>query len=50
MIAGIFDHLWQSTWICGGIATLALVTRDCFAPLRLWLWRIAAIKFAVPYA
>ena len=50
MFAGLFDHLWQSTWICGCIGALAFVARSCFAPLRLWLWRIAAIKFVFPFA
>jgi hypothetical protein len=49
MFAGLFDHLWQSIWTCGCIAALALVARNCFAPLRLWLWRIAAGKFVIPF-
>ncbi|HEV7607683.1 MAG TPA: hypothetical protein VGO61_10120 [Steroidobacteraceae bacterium] len=50
MLAWLFDHLWQSTWVCGCVAALALIARNCFAPLRLWLWRIAALKFAIPFA
>ncbi|MEO8019072.1 MAG: hypothetical protein ABI769_14765 [Pseudomonadota bacterium] len=50
MLAGLFDHLWQSTVIFGCVAALALNARHCFAPLRLWLWRIAALKFAIPFA
>jgi hypothetical protein len=50
MLAGLFDHLWQSTWACGCLAALAFAARHCFAALRLWLWRIAAIKFVVPFA
>ena len=50
MLAGLVDHLWQSAWICGAITLLALISRNNFAQLRLWLWRIAALKFAVPFA
>jgi hypothetical protein len=50
MVAGVVDHLWQSAWMCGAIGLLALISRDDFAPLRLWLWRIAALKFAFPFA
>lgn len=50
MFAGLVDHLWQSAWICGAITLLALMSRHEFAPLRLWLWRIAAFKFVFPFA
>ena len=50
MLAGLVDHLWQSAWICGVITLLVLIARDDFAPLRLWLWRIAALKFLFPFA
>ena len=50
MLAGLVDHLWQSTCVFGAIALLAFMVRNEFAPLRLWLWRIAALKFAVPFA
>jgi len=50
MLTGLVDHLWQSAWICGAITLLALISRKTFAPLRLWLWRIAALKFVVPFA
>lgn len=50
MFAGLVDHLWQSAWICGAIALLAFICRNHFAELRLWLWRIAALKFVFPFA
>jgi len=50
MLHGLVDHLWQSTWIFAAIALLAFVTRNNFAELRLWLWRIAAFKFVVPFS
>lgn len=49
MLAGLVDHLWQSGWICGAITLLAFISRHNFAQLRLWLWRIAALKFVVPF-
>ena len=50
MLAGLVDHLWQSAWICGAITLLAFISRHDFAPLRLWMWRIAALKFVFPFA
>lgn len=50
MFVGLFDHLWQSIGVSGCAAALAFSVRHCFAPLRLWLWRIAAIKFVIPFA
>jgi len=48
MLAALVDHLWQSAWICGAIALLCFICRHDFAPLRLWMWRIAALKFLFP--
>lgn len=50
MLPRLVDHLWQSAWICGAITLLAFIFRHDFAPLRLWMWRIAALKFALPFA
>jgi hypothetical protein len=50
MLPGLVDHLWQSAWICGAITLLAFLSRHHFAPLRLWLWRVAALKFLFPLA
>ncbi len=50
MLAALVDHLWQSSWICGVITLLAFLSTYDFAPLRLWMWRIAALKFALPFA
>ena len=50
MLVGLFDHLWQSIGVSGCAAALAFLARHCFAGLRLCLWRIAAIKFMVPFA
>ena len=32
------------------ITLLAFLSAYDFAPLRLWMWRIAALKFALPFA
>lgn len=50
MLLGLVDHLWQSAWTCGAITLLAFISRHDFAPLRLWMWRIAALKFLFPFA
>jgi hypothetical protein len=50
MLPELVDHLWQSAWICGAITLLAFISRHDFAPLRLWMWRIAAFKFLFPFA
>jgi hypothetical protein len=50
MVAALVDHLWQSTQFCALTALLALLVRASFARLRLWMWRIAALKFLLPFA
>jgi D-alanyl-D-alanine carboxypeptidase len=50
MFAGLADHLWQSSWFFAAVALLAHHLRHHFALLRLWMWRIAALKFLVPFA
>jgi hypothetical protein len=50
MLPELVDHLWQSAWVCGAITLLAFLSRHDFAPLRLWMWRIAALKFVFPFA
>ena len=50
MLAALADHLWQSAWTCGLITLLAFICRDHFALLRLWMWRLAALKFVFPVA
>ncbi len=46
----LIDHLWQSSLcviLLGGL--LALTSRHS-AQVRLWLWRLVAIKFLVPFS
>lgn len=50
MLAGIVDHLWQSIGFFAVAWLLAAMLRSSSAPQRIWIWRIAAIKFAVPFA
>ena len=50
MIAGLLDHIWQSTLFAGGIAVLTLFFRRNRASLRFWLWFAASLKFLVPFA
>ena len=49
MLAGIIDHLWQSIAFAAIVFVVAHLTRRNSAALQLWLWRIAALKFLVPW-
>jgi len=48
-MAALVDHLWQSLLFLAACALLSLLLRDNSARVRLWLWRIAALKFVVPF-
>ena len=50
MLAGIADHFWQSFLFCALCALLVLLVRRNAALVRLWLWRICALKFLLPFA
>lgn len=50
MIAGLLDHLWQSTLFAGGAGLLALWFRHNPARLRFHLWFAASLKFLAPFA
>lgn len=49
MLAGIIDHLWQSIAFAAIVFGVAYLTRRNSAALRLWLWRIAAVKWLLPF-
>lgn len=49
MPAALVDHLWQSVLTLGLLALAAALARGKTAIVRLWIWRIAALKFLVPY-
>ena len=50
MIAGLLDHLWQSSLVAGGLALLTLFFRNNSAAVRFWLWFAASLKFLLPFA
>ena len=50
MIAGLLDHLWQSTLFAGAAGLLALSLRKNPARLRFRLWFAASLKFLLPFA
>lgn len=50
MITGLVDHLWQSCCCCGVVWTFSMMTRGNAAVIRLWLWRIAALKLLLPFS
>jgi hypothetical protein len=49
MVAALVDHLWQSVLILGLLALAAALAHGGAAIVRLWIWRIAALKFCVPF-
>ncbi len=49
VVAALVDHLWQSVLILGLLALAAFLARGAAAIVRLWIWRIAALKFLVPF-
>jgi hypothetical protein len=49
MLDGTVDHLWQSLQFSGAACVLAWIARGHAAIVRLWLYRIAAFKFLVPF-
>jgi beta-lactamase regulating signal transducer with metallopeptidase domain len=50
VIAGLLDHLWQSTLFAGGAGLLALMLLRNPARLRFRLWFAASLKFLIPFA
>lgn len=49
-MAQFIDHLWQSALVALLVWALCALTARNSAALRLWLWRIAALKFLVPFS
>lgn len=49
-MAQLIDHLWQSALVALLVWALSALTASNSAALRLWLWRIAALKFLVPFS
>jgi hypothetical protein len=50
VLATLVDHLWQSLLFCSLGAAFAWSARDNSAAVRLWLWRICALKLVLPFA
>jgi len=50
VIAGLLDHLWQSTLFATAAGLLTLTLRRNGARIRFWLWFAASIKFLVPFS
>jgi hypothetical protein len=50
MITGLVDHLWQSCCCCGVAWIFSMTARGNAAIVRLWLWRIAALKLLLPFS
>lgn len=49
MMAGLINHLWQSTLFCVAVWLITLALRANGAALRHWLWLAASLKFLVPF-
>jgi len=49
-MAALADHLWQSLLLLALCALVALLLRPNSARVRLWVWRVAALKFLLPFA
>jgi hypothetical protein len=45
----LIDHLWQSIVVVVLLAALQWLSRGESAALHVWMWRIAAIKFVLPF-
>lgn len=50
MIAGLVNHLWQSTLVACVIGLLMLILRKNRAALRHGLWLAASVKFLAPFS
>ena len=50
MLQALADHLWQSLLFCSLCASLAWLVRDNSARVRLWMWRVGAVKLVLPFA
>lgn len=50
MITGLVDHMWQSCCCSLAACAFSWLLRADAAVFRLWLWRIAALKFLLPFS
>lgn len=49
MPAFCVDHLWQTLQFSAAAWLLAWIARGHAAVVRLWLWRLAALKYVLPF-
>src|ERR1700730_18375079 len=49
-LAGVLNHLWQSTLFAAMAGMLTLVLRRNRARTRYWLWLTASVKFLIPFS
>jgi VWFA-related protein len=50
MMAGLVQHLWESTVFAAGAGLLTLLFRNNRAGVRYWIWLCASLKFLAPFA
>jgi beta-lactamase regulating signal transducer with metallopeptidase domain len=50
MVAGVAQHLWQSTLFLIAAWVLTWACRRNSAAIRYWIWLVASVKFLVPFA
>jgi hypothetical protein len=50
MLAPLTDHLWQSLLCLLAAAVFSALSANTSAQVRLWIWRIACLKFLLPFA
>jgi hypothetical protein len=49
-MAAVVDHCWQSLWFGALCVSLAWLLHGHTARVRLWLWRLCALKLLIPFA
>jgi D-alanyl-D-alanine carboxypeptidase len=49
-MSGFLDHLWQALQFFALACVLAWLARRNSAQIRLWLWRLTALKFVLPFS
>jgi hypothetical protein len=49
VFAALVDHLWQSVCVFFVLWLGVILARGIASSVRLWMWRIAALKFLIPF-
>src|SRR5580700_8901135 len=50
MLAGVLNHLWQSSALAAVVFVATAILRRHSPRLRYWLWFAASAKFLVPFS